>query len=832
MNAGSVNASGVKVNVALRGILSVLFLAGLSLWMFWQILFPSNALVPWGSDTLGHVLKAEYLQRAIQNGVYYPNILPGWYMGLQMLRYHPPLPYYVLVLIAWFSGNMILAAGWFVALCAFAGGLSVLLFQRWLGWLPAMLAAILFLFLPDNLRVAMAEGNLPRVLASALFPLAVYFLLRLLEEPRRLFFALGLALTFTLIVLSHAMMAAIYAVCCGVMLILAWGFRSISRQSGLSGLVVIVLGIMLGGAWLLPSLVGGLTGLDASAVTEALATIPPLQYFNPFVRSNPEVIYIGAVLLALALLSFIWPRKQDGISIGLTLAALLGVAITLPGLNDLYNSMPMHGLMWPLRFLGAASFFLLLALFWQARKPDFPLQWPVLVLFLLLTLDGSGSLKLIHLRPVRPDITAASQFLASGSGWREATLDDSHLSSEPSYSLTAVGGREQLFGWAYQGARTASNVAALNEAVHFGHSAYLVDRLALYGVDDVLLMNNLDRASETKPVLQQAGFVNQYTGKETVLFHRDGSARAMAADWKVLGIGRGAQNLAYVFPQVILGSSDRVDDYSLDFLSRFDVIFLSGFRWNDMAASENLLEQVAGQGAQVYVDLTGTPEDPLAKIPHFLGVWGEPVLLSSGLIQLGDVQAGPFGASNELWHALVPQGAQVDVLTFDYLGQKATALGYTTYGSGKVWFLGLNLVYYSAQHPGTAVDGILAGLFGLPAGQPSAYEAVPLADYAATSDGYTFSYSLDRPRFVLLPFAAHDGYLVKVDGAPVEAITLENLIGVDLQPGSHSVSIIFPPTRVHVLGWIVSVLAAVLLAALYYWVKRLPAAAFPERSLS
>jgi uncharacterized membrane protein len=815
-----------------RCFFSVFLLAGFSLGMYRELLFSSPGLIPWGSDTLGHVLKAEYLKHAMQNGIYYPNLLPGWYMGLQMLRYHPPLPYYVLVFISWFSGDMILAAGWFVVLCAFLGGLFLFLFQRWLGWFPAILAGILFLFLPDNVRVALAEGNLPRVLASALFPLAVYFLLRLLEAPSRVRFVVGLALTFTLILLSHAMMAAIYAVCCGFMILLAWVLRSVNRQSGLLGLVVIALGILLGAAWLLPSLVGGLTGLDASAVTEALTIIPPQQYFNPFARSNPEIIYIGAILLALALASLFWPRKQDGVSLGLIVTALLGVAITLPGLNDLYNSLPVHGLMWPLRFLGAASFFMLLGLFWQARKLEFRWQWPVLALFLLLALDGSGSLKLIHLRPVRQDMLVASQVLAGSVGWREATLDDSRLSSEPSYFLTAVGGREQLFGWAYQGARTASNVAALNEAVHFGHTAYLVDRLALYGVDDILLLNNLDGAGANIPVLKQAGFTEQYLGQEVTLLHRDGFARAVQADWKVLGIGRGAQNLAYVFPQVILGSSTRVDDYSLEFLSRFDVIFLSGFRWNDMAAAEKLLVDLATQGKQVLVDLTGTPEDPLAKIPHFLGVWGEPVMLPYQPVQLGAVQVGPFGASDELWHALVPQGAQADVLTFDYLGQKATALGYTDYGSGRVWFLGLNLVYYCALHPGTAADDILAGLIDLTAGQPNVYQSIPLTDYAASSDGYSFSYTLDQPHFALMPFAAHDGYGVMLDGAPLAASSLENLISVDLPSGRHTVRINFSPTRINFLGWSGSILAALLLAGLLFWIRRAPLAAFPERSLT
>jgi uncharacterized membrane protein len=51
-------------------------------------LFMANgaARFPWGSDTLGHVLKAEYLSERMRAGSFYPALLPSWYMGTQMLR--------------------------------------------------------------------------------------------------------------------------------------------------------------------------------------------------------------------------------------------------------------------------------------------------------------------------------------------------------------------------------------------------------------------------------------------------------------------------------------------------------------------------------------------------------------------------------------------------------------------------------------------------------------------------------------------------------------------------------------------------------------------------
>jgi uncharacterized membrane protein len=98
-------------------------------------------------------------------------------------------------------------------LCALVGGQSWLLYRRWVGLPMAALGGALFMILPDNLRVGLAEGNLPRALATALLPAAFYALLRALEPDGRRRHLLALTGIFATLVMCHAMMAAIYAVC-------------------------------------------------------------------------------------------------------------------------------------------------------------------------------------------------------------------------------------------------------------------------------------------------------------------------------------------------------------------------------------------------------------------------------------------------------------------------------------------------------------------------------------------------------------------------------------------------------------------------------------------
>jgi len=784
---------------------SPLILLALTIPVYAPILFSSG--LPWGSDTLGHLMKVTYLDQQVRAGNFYPNIFPGWYLGIHLFRYYPPLPYYLLLPLYWLSG--LAAASQFTAACAWLGSLAVLLFSRWLGRPAAFLAAALFLIAPDHLRVALAEGNLPRALATAFFPLTLYFLLRLLESPARRWQIL-LALAFTLTVLTHAMLAAIAAVTLGLVAVLAWIFGAASIKNAFTAILGMALGMALAGFWLLPSLQGGITGLDARAMTEALAVIPLAQLLTPNLRENMEGIYLGAALLLAAPLLLTLTRPRKTFAPALVITALLVTAISLPGVNAVFNSLPLSNLLWPLRFLGAASTLLIISALWlAARLPGF-WRWPLLLTFALIALDFFPSLRLIFLRPLDASLEQAAAHLAQTPGWRIATLDESRLGSAPTYLLSAQAGREQVFGWAYQGAHTARNVAALNDALTQGHTEYLLSRLDLYGVDAALTL------PETPLPLEAAGFTHQDFPRLT-LYTRPGAPRAAILSERALGIGRGAQNLAYIFPGLTLGGSAVVDDYALDELTRYQAIFLSGFSWNNQSAAESLLRQAASAGVQVIVDLTGTPPDPLAQIPHFLDVWGEPIFLDAAPLTLssGETLPGP-GSSGQLWHAIVPQGLPVEQITAPYLGQTAALWGYQPVGAGKIWFIGFNLVYFAAQTRNAQTLAFLCEIFPSALTEFSPPRFAPLKNYRAEANGYAFDVFLEDDALILIPVAAHDGFFVTENGQPLAAFALENLVALRLPAGNHALQIGFAPTGIYYAGALVSLLAWLVLMALVF----------------
>ena len=156
----------VKIREPLK-IFGAAFVIGVAaLLIYRSILFPpaGDELFPWASDTQGHLLKVEYLVENLEQGNIAPQILPNWYMGMEFMRYYPPLPYYLLVGLQYLLKTSVLAANWFIMLAALVGGVTWLLFRRWIGFGPALIGGVLFLYLPDNVRVALSDGNLPRVL--------------------------------------------------------------------------------------------------------------------------------------------------------------------------------------------------------------------------------------------------------------------------------------------------------------------------------------------------------------------------------------------------------------------------------------------------------------------------------------------------------------------------------------------------------------------------------------------------------------------------------------------------------------------------------------------
>jgi hypothetical protein len=399
--------------------------------------------------------------------------------------------------------------------------------------------------------------------------------------------------------------------------------------------------------------------------------------------------------------------------------------------------------------------------------------------------------------------------LAAGTGWREATLDLSRLGSSPTFLWR---GREQLFGWAYQSATIAPGLADLNEALEQGRPAYLADRLDWWGIDDVVL----DRPDpDLAGALAAHGFAPRGDAGQLRHWGRVGGPRAILLDHPALGIGQGARVWAARFPQVVHGESDRIDDYTLNQLRRFDRVVLSRPQWRDRGAAEALIRAYADAGGQVVIDLTGAPDDPFARTPRFLGVYGER-LPFAGAGQTLDDLSGDRDVPRQLlpfdpqpWSALVYAGLDQVTVATTYADESAAVAGRVAVGAGQITFIGLNLPYHLLLTGDPVAADLLARQTGLMPDRGVVGGSVPLEGYRADGSGYRFTLTLDWDGRVVLPIARQDRMTVTVDGQTTRVTPLDDTVTLELPAGRHAIAIAVAPGGNKPLGLVVTALGIV-----------------------
>jgi len=780
---------------------------------------------PWGSDTWGHLTHAVHLRDSWRAGIAYPSLFPQWYLGIQNLRYWGPLTYIVLAALMSAGLAPIQAGNVAVAGALLCGALGVLRFRRWWGWPLAGAAATLYVLLPDHLRVAFAEGNLPRTLCNALLPWLVFQTLRVLEPDSSARDGVLLALLFAAVMITHAMMAAIFGagllllvICYGLL-----GGASLQRVSRAAGLLIV--GGLLSCWWFLPSLSGGITALDSEALEETLVFMPLSVTLDPFRRwADREAFYIGLALVVV--LPFAWRGSKQAATRSLLLVGLATSFLSATIVRSLYLSLPAHSLFWPQRFLSFGATVLLLGCIAALAERRMP-RWLGVGALLVLAADVVPSLPLTALRPPPVAVATLSAQISGANGWRVATLDLSRLGSAPAFYLHMLTHREQVFGWAYHGATTARTVGALNWALEHDYLDFASSRLNLLGVDDVLLLDLPAFPRTLTSRLQKDGF--QPEGQQVALswWHRAGSPRAAAIQPQALGIGKGASNLAIVFPSLLVGDSTTLDAYSLDELKRFPTLVLSGFDWHDQEQAEALVRDYALAGGHVVIDLTGAPLDPFARVPKFLDVYGEPVWLTEPITAETNDQVIPlrsFSTEYRPWLGTAPQGLTEHTVSFRYLGERAVLTGWkhvTSSGKGaapqdaRVWFVGANLPFHALLTRDPAATVLLGDVLRLKPSSAPTMSSVPLKDYVASTQGYDFEVELTQPTLLLIPVGAQEGMRVLVDGTPTPLLALEQLVALSLPAGAHVVEMRVLPTSVHRIALVISFVGVLLLAEIW-----------------
>lgn len=665
-----------------------------------------NGVYPSGSNMMYHLYRGQTIYGAWSQGVLWPGLDWLWYNGVELLRWVSPLPAYWAAFGIWLAGGD-LPTGFLIAigLICFLDGMSWMLVGRWCRrpYVGALMGLIWF-FIPFNLYMLFAVGDLGYAMAMVFLPVLICQSWLFVHRPKwtRLPW---IALCFALITLCS--LGCAWAVCLGLILFLflLCAHRRCRWRAGVQILLAMISGIGLTGVWLCAAV------LDGNGVTLAARTVEDVwAAFDPLacLRQEGSVPYLGLAALMLAIFGSFCARRAEAGVFRAGLLLLLCVCLPADGLPGSAH--------WICLAAPALCLVLFAFLSWSTlRRPLAALMCLLLVFDLFpawALLRGTGSGELAGERLDELQAAALIDQAQDAQLQRLALLDDGALESTGPFLISAWNGSTAAaFGWEWETAQTAENIAQVNQAMADGCYLYVFDRCMELGCDGVLFA--LDALANGAGDLDALDAAARALGYELVamqdayvlyILPTQGSW-GLVSGYPAIGIGSSASMMSLRFPALEEASSANLNDYTFEQLSQYQTVYLSGFTWDDREQAEQLLLRLSRAGVRVVIDAQSLPAGPSS----FLGVACWEISFSNDLPALhtadGMLYTGLL-SQDGAWETAFLEGLEdclgwleVDGLTLE---------AYGTVDNENLIFIGLNLPFFYAS-TGDETAGRLMG---------------------------------------------------------------------------------------------------------------------------
>ncbi|MBQ8281123.1 MAG: hypothetical protein IJZ25_01810 [Lachnospiraceae bacterium] len=697
-----------------------------------------NGLYPSGDDTMYHIYRGDYVYNAVKSSDWYPVYNPQWYNGVELLRYWPPLTAYVSAACqALAGGDALNGYLLFVGLIFFFGALSWYfiglhrkrpLFGTFLG--------VLWFFMPNNLYALFVEGNLPRALCMIFLPLFLYSVYNYLENRNWKYIPVIIGL-MVLQIMCHLGYAGMIALAV-ILYFIVYGIITGKVRPQFEVMLAMLTGFMVTGIWLVASLFGGITKVDSSEsmanfFQSAWDTLNPLARFN----SQEEFFYFGLAALLLAIFGVIFSNKKCAPGF---VTAIVIFLLTTSSMYTVLKLMPGGEYMWMLRFISIALCMILLSfLNWDRLKKSF-----ILIMCILLVLDSLPSLELITgdgsgIPPKdRFDEQMSATLMDKAqeiTDQRVALMDLSTLSATGAYLLSNWNnGVPTTFGAGWEAAATSSNIVQINRAIEGGHYLYLFDRCKELGNDTVLVkLSTINPDIAPVSELDSAAAANGYEKVEEttgyILYHLDVEGNwGTVTDYPAIGIGTSAPAMSLQFPAMEETTSTNLNDYTFEELSKYELVYLAGFTYDDREYAENLVLQLSEAGVHVVIAADGIPEDRKTHDRSFLGVICNTIRFSNGYPELdtidGIINADLFPQGYTDWSTVYLDG--LDDTWGTVFDNDLELDFYGTVKNEHIVMIGLNLTYHYGLTKDPSIGALLSHAMDLSGEELPQREIIPL----------------------------------------------------------------------------------------------------------
>ncbi|PJI09515.1 MULTISPECIES: 6-pyruvoyl-tetrahydropterin synthase-related protein [Clostridium] len=693
---------------------------------------------PWGIDTYGHIFKADFLYKSIKSGNLYPLLTKYWYNGIQPFRYWAPLTYYILAAFQFASGGDAINAYFIFVIFVFLIGA-----MGWLMWgiggknvYTALILGIVWFFLPENLKVLFFEGNIPRVVITALLPYLFYFLWDFVEYGKK-WSILLMSFFMVLITMTHLMIAAMLGVASFIFLfIYSILFKKFLRSMRV--IAAMLLSYAICGIWLYPALKGGLASMDSGATSEVMKFFSAkfTLALNPFLRvinaNKNGLFYYGISIFVVAILGVFLSKKKSLPGFITSLIIFFG---STTAFLPIISKLPLNQLFWMIRFTPIAyALFVISILNWKSCK-----VWFKTVILIFIIADSALSFN-FKLYPEGKSYSTAKELKIAKNitNQRISLLDDSTYQSYASYYICSTGKEVPYsYGWAWQGASTAQNIVLLNTALENGYYKYMFDRSLEMGCDTVLvrksvLKYNKKNFNSINIGAKLSGYSLYSEDDDSYVFHRKTPKNfGVITKYYGLCLGKNSSDIPLQYPSFKLGDSCNIEDYSLKDLMKYKVIYLSGFSYNNRKAAEKMLTALSKSGVKVIVDMNKIPIDPIINRMTLLGVNAEPITFNNKMPNLffKGQKYKPSVEFNEKYKkwSTVYLGKVPEVIGFSWINdRKIPFLGKGNGNNKNVYFIGFNLMFNGMENEDTKSIDIMNSVMGTELLNPPQRNIVPL----------------------------------------------------------------------------------------------------------
>lgn len=677
-----------------------------------MLLVRASDIYPLGMDIHGHLFKADLMFEEIQDGNVYPLFTQYWYNGVQPFRYWAPLPYYCVALLQFFSGGNIMNAYLlFIWLSFSVGGIGWILFGRklnrpWIG----LFFAILWFFLPDNMRVFFSEGNLPRMFIAMFLPYIFYALWQFVwHRKKKMIFPLILLMPFA--ILGHLMIAAMVGVACAIFL---FTYAVINKRwtEPIQALAAMFFTFALSGVWLTPALMGGLTSMDTEATAKVMVLTTERLWvsLNPLLRLDGGIgtLYLGISIFLVSILGLLFSNRKSVPGFASFLLFVIGTATALA---PIILALPMSQYFWVSRFIPITyAMFMLAVMEWKTIK-----RGVLLVLCIFIALDTVPSANLSHYNKVM-NIPATHEAIEESmdrylfsaaktkTKQRVSLMDLSSLGPMPSFAFGTIEPKTPyVFGWAWQGAQTAMNIAYLNESFEKSNFLYMFDRSVELGADVILVdKKNLGTEPRRQALIEAGERVGYDLIEEsdfTLLFsYPVDSGFGVITEYSCLAIGTTAALVPGILPYYHPGDKLYIDEYTYEELVSYEKIYLSGFFYRNRDDAEALVRKLADSGVHVFIDMSRIPADPLTNRMTFLDIDAQPITFTYSYPNLVTadrvIRPSPFAEDYDTWNTVYLNGL-THVSSYAWFENSPRLDFIGTGESRNIHFIGFNILFHA-----------------------------------------------------------------------------------------------------------------------------------------